>query len=173
MPSGLRLRSSLSGLGRTSLNWSQTSNGSQLQQLKRRKERTWRKRVGVEPTPESAKDTGHGFEDHEDHRTSFASANSIADAMNGARRAAGTEGRGQGLACKKDLWAGQRQAGSGTLGRHDGSLLGADQGGDEVVERGAGADFVIGMRRKSADFFVREQVAGEIFSQDGHVHGLP
>src|SRR5260370_39467267 len=88
MPSGLRLRSSLSGLGRTSLNWSQTSNWSQLQQLKRRKERTWRKRVGVEPTPESAKDTGHGFEDHEDHRTPFASANSIADAMNGARRAA-------------------------------------------------------------------------------------
>ncbi len=41
----------------------------------------WRKRVGVEPTPESAKDTGHGFEDHEDHRTPFASANSIADAM--------------------------------------------------------------------------------------------
>ncbi len=48
----------------------------------------WRKRVGVEPTPESAKDTGHGFEDHEDHRTPFASANSIADALNAAGRAA-------------------------------------------------------------------------------------
>src|ERR1700681_747 len=50
MPSGLRLRSSLSGSGRTSLNWSQTPNWSQLQQLKRREERTWRRRVGVEPT---------------------------------------------------------------------------------------------------------------------------
>src|SRR2546429_959528 len=88
MPSGLRLRSSLSGSGKTSLNWSQTSNWSHLQQLKQRKERTWRKRVGVEPTPESAKDTGYGFEDHEDHRTPFASANSIADAMKGAGRAA-------------------------------------------------------------------------------------
>ena len=53
-----------------------------------RRNKMWRKRVGVEPTPESAKDTGHGFEDHEDHRTPFASANSIADAMNRARRAA-------------------------------------------------------------------------------------
>ncbi len=35
--------------------------------------RLWRKRVGVEPTPESAKDTGYGFEDHEDHRAPFAS----------------------------------------------------------------------------------------------------
>src|SRR5205807_10505513 len=71
MPSGLRLRSSLSASGRTSLNW------SQLPQLRPRKERTWRKRVGVEPTPESAKDTGYGFEDHEDHRAPFASASSI------------------------------------------------------------------------------------------------
>src|SRR6266566_2704493 len=77
MPSGLRLRSSLSGSGKTSLNWSQTSNWSHLQQLKQRKERTWRKRVGVEPTPESAKDTGYGFEDHEDHRALCASASSI------------------------------------------------------------------------------------------------
>jgi hypothetical protein len=37
----------------------------------------WRKRVGVEPTPESAKDTGYGFEDHEDHRAPFASGSSI------------------------------------------------------------------------------------------------
>ena len=34
----------------------------------------WRKRVGVEPTPEPAKDTGNGFEGHEDHRAPFASA---------------------------------------------------------------------------------------------------
>src|SRR5229473_2359511 len=53
-----------------------------------RRNKMWRKRVGVEPTPESAKDTGHGFEDHEDHRTPFASANSIADALNAAGRAA-------------------------------------------------------------------------------------
>jgi len=41
----------------------------------------WRKRVGVEPTPESAKDTGYGFEDHEDHRAPFASASSIEEAL--------------------------------------------------------------------------------------------
>jgi hypothetical protein len=45
-------RSSLSGSGRTSLNWSQTLNWSQLQQLRPRKERTWRKRVGVENNAE-------------------------------------------------------------------------------------------------------------------------
>src|SRR2546429_2470625 len=66
MPSGLRLRSSLSGSGKTSLNWSQTSNWSHLQQLKQRKERTWRKRVGVEPTPESDRkstrlNSSHGY----------------------------------------------------------------------------------------------------------------
>ncbi len=36
--------------------------------------KSWRKRVGVEPTPEPAKDTGNGFEGHEDHRAPFASA---------------------------------------------------------------------------------------------------
>jgi hypothetical protein len=34
----------------------------------------WRKRVGVEPTILAAKDRINGFEGHEDHRTSFASA---------------------------------------------------------------------------------------------------
>src|SRR5256884_7867496 len=88
MPSGLRLRSSLSGSGKTSLNWSQTSNWSHLQQLKQRKERTWRKRVGVEPTPESAKDTGYGFEDHEDHRAlcGFAGRHLLHTAPGGANR---------------------------------------------------------------------------------------
>src|SRR5258708_13546604 len=52
-PSVLRLRSSLSASDRTSLNWSQTLNWSQLQQLRQRKQRTWRKRVGVEPTVRS------------------------------------------------------------------------------------------------------------------------
>src|SRR5437764_6722900 len=91
MPSGLRLRSSLSASGRTSLNW------SQLPQLRPREERTWRKRVGVEPTPESAKDTGYGFEDHEGHPTPFASANSIveqfADSQGNVRRAGKREWR--------------------------------------------------------------------------------
>ena len=36
--------------------------------------------MGVEPTPESAKDTGYGFEDHEDHRAPCASASSIEEA---------------------------------------------------------------------------------------------
>ena len=45
----------------------------------------WRKRVGVEPTPESAKDTGYGFEDHEDHRAPFASASSIEEALENAQ----------------------------------------------------------------------------------------
>ena len=37
--------------------------------------------MGVEPTPESAKDTGYGFEDHEDHRAPCASASSIEEAL--------------------------------------------------------------------------------------------
>src|SRR5207302_5985257 len=115
MPSGLRLRSSLSGSGKTSLNWSQTSNWSHLQQLKRRKERTWRKRVGVEPTPESAKDTGYGFEDHEDHRAPFASANSIVERLKTPK---------------------ESRASLGTQGGHCGGLLSADQSGDEIVQRG-------------------------------------
>src|SRR6267143_3150653 len=79
MPSGLLLRSSLSGSGRTSLNWSQTPNWSQLQQLKRRKERAWRKRVGVEPTIRPAKDRIASFEGRESHRTLFASVSSIVE----------------------------------------------------------------------------------------------
>jgi len=35
--------------------------------------RSWRKRVGVEPTIRSAKDRIDGFEGREDHRTLFAS----------------------------------------------------------------------------------------------------
>ena len=49
------------------------------------KKNLWRKRVGVEPTPESAKDTGYGFEDHEDHRAPFASASSIEEAFGGLK----------------------------------------------------------------------------------------
>jgi hypothetical protein len=75
---GLRLRSSLSGLDRTSLNCSQAPNWSQFRRLRQRKERTWRKRVGVEPTIRPAKDRITGFEGRESHRTLFASGNSIA-----------------------------------------------------------------------------------------------
>src|SRR5258708_163620 len=41
-------------------------------------ERSWRKRVGVEPTIRPAKDRITGFEGRESHRTLFASGNSIA-----------------------------------------------------------------------------------------------
>src|SRR5260370_25001801 len=78
MPNASRLRSSLSASDRTSLNWSQTPNWSQLPQLKPREERTWRKRVGVEPTIRPAKDRITGFEGRESHRTLFASGHSIA-----------------------------------------------------------------------------------------------
>src|SRR5260370_31974291 len=105
MPSASRLRSSLSESGKTSLNWSQTPNWSQLQQLRRPKERTWRKRVGVEPPPESAKDTGYGFEDHEDHRAPFASGSSIEE---GSRQAQGGSGglRGAGRPARRPGWYG-------------------------------------------------------------------
>ncbi len=137
MPSGLRLRSSLSGSGRTSLNWSQTPNWSQLQQLKRRKERTWRKRVGVEPTIRPAKDRIAGFEGRERHRTLFASANSIVSSLQTLKET------------------------SGALGSKCGGLLSADQSGDEVVECRSGADFIIGMRSGPADFSIRKQLSRE------------
>ena len=78
MPSASHLRSSLRESGGTLLNWSQTPNWSQLQQLRPREERTWRKRVGVEPTIPSAKDGIAGFEGRGSHRTPFASGESIA-----------------------------------------------------------------------------------------------
>jgi hypothetical protein len=52
--------------------------------------------VGVEPTPESAKDTGDGFEDHEDHRTPFASGKSIGSGANCFNRGSGGFGPDQG-----------------------------------------------------------------------------
>src|SRR5712692_3954628 len=61
---------------------------------------------------------------------------------------------------------------SGALGGDYSSLLGADQRGDEVVERGAGAHFVIGMRRRPANFSVREQLAGESLAQNEQFDGL-
>ena len=41
--------------------------------------------MGVEPTPESAKDTGYGFEDHEDHRAPCASASKYRGGVRGAQ----------------------------------------------------------------------------------------
>jgi hypothetical protein len=45
--------------------------------------RIWRKRVGVEPTILAAKDRINGFEGHEGHRTSFASASIIGTTTGG------------------------------------------------------------------------------------------
>jgi len=67
---------------------------------------------------------------------------------------------------------GQRQKGSRTLGGHDCGLLGADQGGDEVVKRGTGADFVIRMSSRRTDFSVGEQLPGETFAQNEQLDGL-
>jgi|SRR5579872_80795 len=46
----------------------------------------WRKRVGVEPTIRPAKDRIAGFEGREDHRTPFASGESIGSGANGFNR---------------------------------------------------------------------------------------
>jgi Phage integrase family len=67
----------LSGLDRASTNWSQLPNWSHLPQLRPREKRTWRKRVGVEPTIRPAKGRIAGFEGREDHRTLFASAGCV------------------------------------------------------------------------------------------------
>jgi hypothetical protein len=48
-------------------------NWRQLPQLRPRKKRTWRRRVGVEPTIRSAKGRISGFEGRDSHRTIFAS----------------------------------------------------------------------------------------------------
>ena len=52
--------------------------------------------MGVEPTPESAKDTGDGFEDHEDHRAPFASASSIEEAPEALKAGSGARGDKRG-----------------------------------------------------------------------------
>src|SRR6266436_5535653 len=140
MPSALRPRSSLSASGKTSLNWSQAPNWSQLPLLRPRKERTWRKRVGVEPTIRPAKDRIAGFEGRERHRTLFASANSIVSSLQTLKET------------------------SGALGRKCSGLLSADQSGDEVVERRSCADFIIVMRSGPADFSIRKQLSREGFS---------
>jgi hypothetical protein len=98
----------------------------------------WRKRVGVEPTIRPAKGRIAGFEGREDHRTPFASEESIgsgADSFN----------------C-------------------GGSGFGANQRCNQVVELGAGADFVVGMRRGYADFSVRQKFASQALAQNEQFH---
>src|SRR6266849_7379192 len=58
------------------------------------------------------------------------------------------------------------------MGGHCGGLLGADQGGDEVVKRGTGADFVIRMRSWTTDLAVRKQLPRESLAQNEQFHGL-
>ena len=48
--------------------------------------RIWRKRVGVEPTIRPAKDRIAGFEGRGDHRTPFASASSIEEALEALKK---------------------------------------------------------------------------------------
>src|SRR5437867_12229275 len=105
--------------------------------------RIWRKRVGVEPTPESAKDTGYGFEDHEDHRAPCASASSIEEPL-GALKASPF---------------------SNVLGNERGGLVSSNEGSNEIVERGTGTNFVVGMIRGAADFSVRDQLARDSLAQ--------
>src|SRR6266436_8712264 len=104
--------------------------------------RIWRKRVGVEPTIRPAKDRIAGFEGRGDHRTPFASGGSIAGDEKQVQRpsdcAAGVDPLAQAETCAT------RSGGSGFYR----CPLGANQGGDEVVEGGAGADLVVRMRRE-------------------------
>ena len=51
-------------------------------------------------------------------------------------------------------------------------MLGADQGGDQIVQSGAGADFVIRVRRRSSDFAVGKQLAREAFAQNEQLDGF-
>src|SRR4029077_16720778 len=92
----------------------------------------WRKRVGVEPTIRPAKDRIAGFEGREDHRTPFASIESIESGANSFNR------RSRGF--------------------------GANQRCNQVVELRTGADFVVRMRGRRADFAVGEEFARKALS---------
>src|SRR5437660_9957769 len=61
---------------------------------------------------------------------------------------------------------------SGALRSECGGLLGTDQSGDEVIQRGSGADFIIRMRSGPANFAVREQLPREGLAQNEQLHGL-
>src|SRR6266849_1001812 len=127
----------------------------------------WRRRVEVESTIRPAKGRIAGFEGRGSHRTPFASAGSIAGEEKRFRRGgltvrkyASTVGRDRSIAqtaaCATD---------SGWGGFYRGALR-TNQGGDEVVEGGAGAYLIIGMRRGHADFPIRKKLASETFAQN-------
>ncbi len=68
---------------------------------------------------------------------------------------------------------------SGTLkerlaagGYNSQALVGANQGGDEIVKSRAGADFEVRMCRSASDFAVRKQLPREPFSQNEQFNGL-
>ena len=88
----------------------------------------------VESTIRPAKDRIAGFEGREGHRTPFASAKKY---------------RGEAVRVKiKRRRAGNREFGAlnpevDPPRLSEGGLLGADQGGDEIVQSGASADLVI------------------------------
>jgi len=53
-----------------------------------------------------------------------------------------------------------------------GGALRSNEGGDQIVEGGASADFVVGMRRGHSDFSVREKLAGEAFAENQELDGI-
>jgi hypothetical protein len=117
--------------------------------------RLWRKRVGVEPTPESAKDTGYGFEDHEDHRALCASASSIEEV---SARAQG------GLS--------QTLNPSNALRDERGSVACANERSNKIVKCSGSADFVVTVLGGTTDFSVRKQLAREGFAEDQKLDGF-
>jgi len=117
----------------------------------------WRKRVGVEPTIRPAKDRIAGFEGRGDHRTPFASASSIGEALETLKA------RGLASSCVADLAA---------LRNKRCCLVGANERGDETVERWAGAHLVVAMLGCSANLSVGKQLARESFAKHQQIDGF-
>ena len=97
--------------------------------------------MGVEPTIRSAKDRIASFEGRESHRTKCASADSISEERTHTAQVVG--------AARKCKVIGRRISNANRCG-----LVTANQGGDQIMQRLAGADFVIGMRRSRANFAI-------------------
>src|SRR5215469_14791671 len=91
-----------------------------------------------------------GFEGRGDHRTPFASASSIEEALGSA------QGERIGNWLRWDLAA---------LGNERRGLIGANEGGNKVVKGGAGANLVVTMLCGAANFSVGKQLAGERFAK--------
>jgi hypothetical protein len=104
----------------------------------------WRRRVGVEPTIRPAKDRIASFEGRESHRTKCASADSIADER--MRTCAGP-GRNE----KSRLIVRFGISDANRCG-----LVATNKRGYKIMQRLAGAHFIIGMRRSRADFTIRQ-----------------